>query len=228
MAKRYFTNAALEFLSELADNNRRKWFEANRQRYENDVRDPALRFVADFGPRLTRISREFVADPRPSGGSLFRIHRDVRFSRDKSPYKTHIGIRFPHRRRKDVHAPGYYLHIEPGDSFVGVGVWRPSGESLTAIRDAIVEEPTRWKRARNARRFREAFELAGESLKTQPRGYESDHPLIVDLRRKDFIGVCPLEDDSITGRRLLETFEARCRAAGAFQRFLCGAVGVAY
>ena len=129
-----------KFLRQLAKNNNREWFQKNKERYEGEVRDPLLRFVEAFGPRLQKISPHFVADPKKMGGSLFRIYRDTRFSRDKSPYKTFCGVQFRHERAKDVHAPGFYLHIQPDEVFVGVGLWHPEGDTLRLIRDAIVIE----------------------------------------------------------------------------------------
>jgi uncharacterized protein (TIGR02453 family) len=130
MAERYFTPSLFTFLRELAENNNREWFQDNKSRYEQHVKDPALRLIADFGPRLKKISPHFRADPRAVGGSLFRIHRDTRFSKDKSPYKTHTGIQFRHELGKDAYAPGFYLHLEPGQVFCGVGSWH-SGSCTT-------------------------------------------------------------------------------------------------
>ena len=108
----HFTPALFKFLRELNKNNTREWFQANKDRYETDVRNPMLGFIADFAPYLEGLSPQFVAEPRRSGGSMFRIHRDTRFSKDKSPYKTHAAAQFGHARGKDVHAPGFYLHLE--------------------------------------------------------------------------------------------------------------------
>ena len=118
------------FFRELKENNNREWFQANKQRYETQVREPLLHFITDFGVRLPEISPRYMADARKSGGSLFRIYRDVRFSKDKSPYKTTAGIQFRHENGKDVHAPGFYLHLEPDGVFVGVGIWHPETKIL--------------------------------------------------------------------------------------------------
>ena len=131
------------FLTDLRANNDRDWFAANKHRYEQDLLEPALAFIEDFAPRLEKISPHFRADPRPSGGSLFRIYRDTRFSKDKSPYKTNLGIHFRHERAKDAHAPGYYLHIGPGEVFAGGGIWQPGTDGATRIREAIVADPDR-------------------------------------------------------------------------------------
>jgi uncharacterized protein (TIGR02453 family) len=104
MKNAHFSRDLFSFLGELRSNNRREWFEANRARYERNVREPMLAFISDFAPLLRKISPKLVADPRPSGGSMFRIHRDVRFSPDKRPYKTHVAARFSHVMGRDVHA----------------------------------------------------------------------------------------------------------------------------
>src|SRR5215467_1446961 len=109
----HFSRDLFKFLKELRENNDREWFTENKQRFESSVRDPFLRFISDFAPLLHGISAYFVADPRPSGGSLFRIYRDIRFSEDKSPYKTHIAAHFRHvASKKGIQAPGFYLHFD--------------------------------------------------------------------------------------------------------------------
>ena len=139
MSDSYITPKLFNFLSELKENNNKEWFESNKARYESDVREPLLRFVTDFGVRLAEVSPHFVADARKSGGSLFRIYRDVRFSKDKTPYKTNAGLQLRHESGKDVHAPGFYLHLQPNEVFIGVGIWHPDNTTLGKIRDAIVE-----------------------------------------------------------------------------------------
>ena len=179
-----------------------------------------------FGPRLEKISPHFVADARKVGGSLFRIYRDTRFSRDKSPYKTYVGVQFRHERAKDVHAPGFYLHIQPSEAFVGVGLWHPDADTLKLVREAIVENPAKWKRAKSAKAFSAHFELAGDSLKRAPKGYDPDHPLIEDLRRKDFIAVTNLKEKDLTAVAFLDRFTKICTAAKPFMRYLTEAVGL--
>ncbi|MDH3224357.1 MAG: DUF2461 domain-containing protein [Gemmatimonadota bacterium] len=228
VAQRYFTPETFSFLRDLAKNNNRDWFNENKGRYESQVKDPAVRFIVDVGPALNKISPHFRADPRANGGSLFRIYRDTRFSKDKTPFKTHTGIQFRHEAGKDVHAPGFYLHIHPQEIFIGVGIWHPDPKTLRRIRDQIVEDPAGWKRARGAKAFKTHFELGGDSLVRAPKGYDPEHPLIDDLRRKDFIAGSRMTQKDVTSPDFLKTFAARCRAAGPFQKWLCGAVGVAY
>jgi uncharacterized protein (TIGR02453 family) len=222
--ERSFTPELFRFLRDLKANNDRAWFAANRDRYEREVRNPALDFVEDFAPHLEELSPHFVADSRPSGGSLFRIHRDTRFSKDKSPYKTHAGIHFRHERAKDAHAPGFYLHLEPGGVFVGAGIWHPDSPTLLRIREAIAGDPEAWRAATEVKRFR----LAGDSLKRAPVGFDPDHPLIQDLKRKDFIAVAELTEKDVCAPGFVESFARTCRDAASLVRFLCGALDVAY
>jgi uncharacterized protein (TIGR02453 family) len=223
-----FRPALFAFLRDLARHNDRDWFEANRSRYENHLLHPAQQFITDFAPRLRRISRHFNADPRPGKGTLFRIYRDVRFAKDKSPYKTWIGIQFRHKRGRDAHAPGFYLHLEPGHVMAGAGIWRPDTSTTNRIRDAIVEDSARWKRITRGKRFRDRFELGGDSLKRPPRGYDPEHPLIDDLKRKDFFGQSMLTQKAATSADFPDQYEQVCRAGGPLVRFLCKAVGVDY
>jgi uncharacterized protein (TIGR02453 family) len=145
----HFTPRIFQFLRELATHNDKDWFQTNKHRYEADARRPVLRFVEEFATQLRTISRHFEADPRPVGGSMFRIHRDTRFSKDKSPYKTNVGAHFPHRTAgKDVHAPGFYLHLEPGGSTGGGGLWHPDGPALKKVRDRIAGRPASRQRCR--------------------------------------------------------------------------------
>ncbi len=228
MSTRHFTPATFTFLKDLAANNDRDWFTANKQRYVNKVQEPALEFITDFGTRLHKISPHFTADARVVGGSLFRIHRDTRFSKDKTPYKENTGVQFRHEAAKDAHAPGYYLHIQPGECFAGVGLWRPETKVAYAIREHIAERPAEWKKAAHGKRFTDVFELGGDSLLRPPKGFDPDHPYIDDLKRKDFIASTRLSQRSITSEGFVDEFAKMCRAATPFMRFLCEAVGVPF
>src|SRR5262245_61826586 len=181
-----FGPALFSFLTDLRANNNREWFTDNRQRYEEQLLEPALAFIDAFAPRLEKISPHFRADSRPSGGSLFRIYRDTRFSKDKTPYKTNVGVHFRHERATDAHAPGYYLHIGPDEVFAGGGIWHPATEAATSIREAIVADPGRWRRATRSRAFAKELSLGGDSLKRVPRWADQDHPYADDIKRKDF------------------------------------------
>jgi uncharacterized protein (TIGR02453 family) len=223
-----FTKDLFKFLADLQRNNDREWFNANKSRYQEAVQEPALEFISDFAPLLNEISPHFRADPRPSGGSLFRIYRDVRFSKDKSPYKTQTGINFRHELAKDAHAPGYYLHLEPGESFAGVGIWRPDSPTLGRIRTAIAADPDKWLAITRKPPFAAVYTLGGDTLKRAPAGYDPDHPLIEDLKRKGFVGYTMLDDKTVIGDGFLDEYARICRAATPFVEFLCSAVGVPF
>ncbi|MEM6799481.1 MAG: DUF2461 domain-containing protein [Planctomycetota bacterium] len=227
-----FPLGLLHFLEELSRSNNKKWFDANKQRYEQEVREPALAFIAAMaGPSgkngpLAKVSPHFLAVPKKVGGSLMRVHRDIRFSKDKTPYKTNVGIQFRHETGRDVHAPGFYFHIDTEQVFLGAGIWRPDSAALGSIRSAIDADPKAWKRAKSGKAFGDHFELSGESLKRPPRGYEADHPMIEDLKRKDHIAVCNLDHDALFEPDVVKTVADRFKATKAYVGFLCGAVGI--
>lgn len=222
----YITPDLFQFFRELKANNNRDWFQANKPRYEGQVREPLLRFITDVGVRLAEISPHYVADARKSGGSLFRINRDIRFSKDKTPYKTAAGIQFRHESGKDVHAPGFYLHLEPDSIFGGIGLWQPDTQTLNKIRDAIVEKPDQWQQIVSDESFTARFELSGDSLKRAPKGYDPDHPLIDDLRRKDFIAATTFSEADACAPDFIDRFAESCRGGAPFVQFLTMAIGL--
>ncbi len=224
----YFSPNLFKFLRQLKKNNRREWFADNKERYLSDVRDPMLQFISDFAPRLAEISPHFVADPRSVGGSLFRIYRDTRFSKDKSPYKIMAAAQFRHEDGKDVHAPGFYLHLEPSNIFVGVGLWHPDSKTLTKIRDAIIEDPAGWKRILSRAAFKKNWILGGESLKKPPRGYDPEHSLVEDLKRKDFVAMTHFQEEDVCSKNFLTCFARACKQAVPFVEFLTKAVGLKF
>ncbi len=224
----HFSPALFEFLRELRVNNHRDWFQGSRARYESQVRDPALRFVADVGPALHRISEHIVADPRPVGGSLFRINRDIRFSADKSPYKTAVGMSFGHDRGRDGPAPGFYLHLEPGESFAGGGVHMPDGSTLRLVRDAIVARTGEWSAIVDDPGFAPAFVNLGEALRRPPRGYDPEHPRIEDLKRKSYSWHALFTEAEVCDPGFINRFVDACHTAAPFSRFLSEALQAAW
>jgi uncharacterized protein (DUF2461 family) len=205
MPARHFTPAVFAFLRDLRANNDRDWFNANRDRYLADLRDPCLRFITDFGAPLMTISPHFRADPRPSGGSLFR-----------------------HEHGRDAHTPGFYLHLEPGGCFMGVGLWHPDTETLRRVRDRLVGDPSGWRDAVGDREFRRIFAVSGESLKRVPRGYDPDHPLAEVLKLKDITAFAALTQKQVTAPGFLDEFTELCRTGGALVRWICGALDQPY
>lgn len=225
---RTFDARTLQFLRELAAHNDRTWFAANKHRYEQHVLDPALGLIAAMAPAIAKISPHFVASAKRTGGSLMRIYRDTRFARDKSPYKTNIGIQLRHERGRDVHAPGFYVHVEPGGCFLGAGIWHPEPRALAAIRHEIVDRPAVWQRVRDDRSFRSHFSLDGEQLARPPRGFPADAPHAGDLRRKDFIASCELSEKTLFGAKLPGYLTERFASSAPFMKFLCGALDLAF
>jgi uncharacterized protein (TIGR02453 family) len=223
-----FPSTMLDFLRELESHNERDWFNANKWRYERDVVTPSLAFISAVAEPLADIAPRFAALPLRSGGSLMRIYRDTRFSRDKRPYKTNVGIQFRHEQGKDVHAPGYYFHIDSMETFVGVGAWRPATPALTAIREHIDAFQDQWIEARDAPAFASRFALSGESLLRPPRGYGGQHPLIDDLKRKSFIAIHYLEHGDLNDAALVSRVADSYRAATPFMEFLCAGMGVSF
>lgn len=221
MPKRFFSPATFKYLEKLDANNNRIWFESHRQEYEDAVRTPALDFIAAMADDLHAISPHFLALPRKVGGSLMRVHRDVRFGKDKRPYKTNIGIQFRHTQGKDVHAPGFYVHLEPKACFLGVGIWHPDAPALARIRTAILENSAAWIKASRDKKFARTYELAGDSLANAPRGYAKDHPLLQDLKRKDFIAVAEFSSSLATNARFQTEVVKSFRIALPYMRFLC-------
>jgi uncharacterized protein (TIGR02453 family) len=218
----FFQPELFDFLRQLKRHNNRKWFARNKARYQQLVVEPAMRFIGGFAPYLADLSLHFVADARPTRGSLFRIYRDTRFSADKIPYKTHIGIHFSHESGKDAHAPVFYLHLEPDGCFVAAGIWHPDNRALTKIRTAIVAQPEKWKKAVRK------LELEGESLIRPPKGFCSEHPLIEDLKRKDFVASVALTDAQATSPKLMREFTAACRTMTPLVEFTTQALGLKF
>jgi uncharacterized protein (TIGR02453 family) len=218
------------FLSELRDHNDRDWFAANKARYEADVLEPALAFVEDMGYRLQEISPHLRADARRNGGSVFRIYRDTRFSKDKTPFKTNTGVHFRHARAKDVPAPGYYLHLQPGRVFAGCGIWHPDTKTANRIRDAIAGRAAIWRAATREPPFAGALEIGGRehALKRVPSSFDKEHEFADDLRLKGFVGYATMSEDVALAPDFLDRYTALCQAGAPLMRFLCDALGVEF
>lgn len=222
-----FDKSLFAYFKDLAANNEKAWFEANRDRYENDVRAPMKAFVEDIAPKLAKISPNFIADPKKS---LFRIHRDVRFSKDKSPYKTNAGIHLRHQRGKDAHAPGYYLHLEPGAVFCGGGVWQPAPDALLSIRTAIAEQPKAWRKALSAKKFADTFGdlREGDPLVRPPKGFDAEHEMIDYLKRRSFFAMKDFTPRDAADPGFVNEAANVFAAAAPVMRFMTEAVGAEF
>ena len=223
-----FERRTVDFLAELAANNNREWFNENKPRYEEDVLDVALRFIISMQEPLAGIAPRFTAVPTRVGGSLMRVYRDTRFSKNKQPYKTNVGIQFRHEQARDVHSPGYYVHLEASRAFLGVGMWRPDPDSLRRIRERIAARPAEWQRVRDDAAFKRHFELGGETLTRPPRGFDKEHPCIEDIKRKSFIATRDVEIEACLRPQFQRVVESSFRTAEPLMRFLCKAVGVRF
>lgn len=225
----YFSDASFKFLRGLARNNDKAWFAAHKAQYEDHVRQPFLRLLADLQPDLVAVSTHFRADPKTVGGSLFRIHRDTRFSGDKAPYKPWQGARLFHERSKQVPAPSFYLHLQPGECFVGAGLWHPEPDTQRRVRQFIFDNPGAWKATAHEAKFRKRFEFeTGEMLARPPRGFPADFEFIDDLRHRNFVFWRELADATVTGPKLRQAIAGDLAALGPFVDYLCAALDLEF
>jgi uncharacterized protein (TIGR02453 family) len=220
-----FTPRLFDFLRELKANNKKEWFDANKDRYVADVRDPLLAFIAAVRPRLLGISPYLVADPKPTGGSMFRIYRDTRFSKNKEPYKTVASAFFSHQTGGKG-GPGIYLHLEPESCFMGIGHWRPDPVARTKVTDAIAAQPEAWRDATSGKEFRKLLKMEGDSMVKLPKQYDPQHPFADDLKRKDFIVVSYFSEKQACSKDFIERVEGVCIAAAPYLGFIIKASGL--
>ena len=225
----YFSDASFKFLRALAKNNDKTWFNEHKQQYEDHVRQPFLRLLTDLQPDLAQVSEHFRSDPKTVGGSLFRIYRDARFSNDKSPYKPWQGARLFHERRTQVAAPSFYVHLQPGQCFVGAGLWHPEPPTQRRVRQFIFDNPGSWKAAAHAPKFRKRFEFeSSEVLSRPPRGFPAEFEMIEDLKHRNFVFSRHLEEADMTGPRLRQLLAADLVALGPFVDYLCAALDLEF
>jgi uncharacterized protein (TIGR02453 family) len=228
MGQRYVTKAALDFLQDLDLHNERAWFKQHQSDYESLLREPLRQFIDDVEPAIhRRVSKHIVCDSRKVGGSLFRIQRDTRFAHDKAPYKTNSGVAFRHEAGKEVTAPTLYFNVEPGNCFFGVGVYRPPGDALRRMRQAMVDDPSRWTKARDTVVARK-WDHHGDQLKRAPQGFDADHPLIDDLRRTSHAFTHGVTEREVTSTKLLDLFVERCAETLPVLRWQAKAIGVPF
>lgn len=224
-----FPKDLLQFLTELAANNNREWFTENKARYQQSVLDPVSNFIEAIATELNEISPHFLADPRPHRGSMFRIYRDTRFAKDKRPYKENVGCHFRHIYAKGSHALGYYMHIQPENSFAGAGIWRPSTEDLEKVRNAIAERADDWANVRDDTLLLKHFgNIQGESLKRIPSGYVVDCAYADDLKRKSFFVQQPLADQLLRSPKLVKEVGQTYKNAKPLMQFLADALELPY
>jgi uncharacterized protein (TIGR02453 family) len=203
-----FRPAALTFLRRLKRNNQRDWFQEHRDAYDHDLMAPLRQLVEEMDVRFARFAPEIVGHPKRS---VFRIYRDTRFSKDKSPYKTNAGLWFQHRNAShgvgtETHGAGagFYFHLEPGASFVAGGIWMPPRPTLNAIRDRIAAKPAEFAKSMSSTAFKRRFGKLSEEamLKRLPRGFDPGHPAEPWLRFQSFTVSAQLTDAQVCDRKL--------------------------
>ncbi len=225
-----FKPSFFKFLKDLKANNDKPWFEANKARYKAEIEAPLLDFITAIAPKLAKVSPHFMAIPKVNGGSMFRIHRDVRFSKDKTPYKTHAAAQFRHDAGKDAHAPGFYLHLEPGRVFYGGGLWMPPSDKLKAIRERIAGKTSEWSKAKGAASVKKTFGdlREGDPLSRPPKGFDPDHPAIDDLKKRSFFIMAEAPQKAAATPGFVDDVAKAFKDASPVMKFLCQAVGAPY
>ena len=225
----YFTDASFKFLRGLARHNSREWFAAHKPDYETHVRAPFQHLLTDLQPILAGVSEHYRAEPKAVGGSLFRIQRDTRFANDKTPYKPWQGARLFHARGRQVEAPSFYLHLQPGNCFVGAGLWHPESATQRVVRQFIFDNPGSWKAAAHAPAFRRRFDLGDdEKLVRPPRGFPGEFEFMEDLKLKNFVALRAIDDDVMLGTRLRQVLAADLAALAPFVDYLCAALDLEF
>lgn len=217
------------FFRELAENNNKAWFEENKQRYRDSVVSPLSDFMTAMAPRVAKISKHIVVDPRPNGGSMFRIYRDVRFAKDKRPYKENAGVHFRHAAGRDAHAPGFYMHFDTKEIFFGGGIWMAEPDALNRIRRTIADKPKSWKKVVEDKAFTKSFDgVRGDALVRPPKGFDPDHAYINDIKRKSFFAMHAATPKLAQSAALVDEVEAALKAARPLMKFLCEVLDVPF
>ena len=224
-----FTPKTFAFLKDLEKNNNKAWFQKNKARYEDDLLEPMLGFIRAMAPRLDKISPHIRASDKKVGGALMRIYRDVRFSKDKSPYNTFLAARFGHEAGKSAGGVGFYFRVTATDCGLGTGIWQPETALAHKIRTHISKHPKAWKTATTGKAFRDTFgALAGESLKRPPKGFDPEHVHIEDLKRKDFVAFTEWKPAQAKKADIDAQVAKAYRASSKLVAFLCDAMGLPF
>lgn len=179
-----------------------------------------LRFIVDFGKQIKQINKHFVADPRRVGGSMFRIYRDTRFSKDKTPFKVSVAAQFPHQTHgRDKSVPGFYLHLEPGLCVGGGGIYHPDATTLKQIRSYIAETPKAWEKVLQAK-----IPIEGDTLKRPPIGFDPKHRFLKDIQRKDFYSMVKFTEQQVCSPGFLDIYVKACIQISPLVEFLTKAL----
>ncbi len=213
-----FPKDTLRFLRELKKNNTREWFAQNKERYEKNVKEPMHTLLAGIATRMRVFDPEIVLEPKKA---MYRIHRDVRFSDDKSPYKLWVAAAFTYRGFDRKNDAAFYFHISPEEFGIGGGLYAPQGDRLKNIRKAIDADADPLRAILNGKSFKRYFGgLVGEELARVPQGYDKEHPAIDLLKKKQFLSWKTLPLESITEARVLDDLVKHFAAMAPFVRWL--------
>ena len=216
------------FFTELKNNNNRDWFNANKNRYYDSVVHPIGEYIESIAPHLQRISPHYRADPKPHGGSMFRIYRDTRFASNKTPYKTHAACQFRHVAGRDAHAPGFYIHFDTERLSIGGGIWRPPAKQLGQIREFIADNPSAWDKLVKSSAVRKLGGIKGDSLKRPPRGYDADSRHLDDLKRKSFFLMADTDPDLALTPQLVDESAKVFRTVARLNHFISDALELTF
>lgn len=224
-----FEPAFFDFFRDLTQNNNKEWFDLNKARFKQTVQTPLIALVETVAPDLMQISPYLVADPKLNGGSIFRIYRDTRFSNDKTPYKTHAAVQFRHQQYKNVHTPGFYLHLGIDKVIYGGGIWMPEPASLQKIRERIRDKPSVWASVVENKRLLDIHGgIEGDGLTRPPKGFSSEQPYMDDIKRKSYFAMTEIPASDALNRNFLEKVIAGFYAASPLVAFLCAALDVQF
>lgn len=222
MSATHFGAGLFRFLTELKAHNTREWFNDNKARYVAEVEEPMRAFITDLAPRLSKVSRAFIVDPKRTGGSMFRIYRDTRFSEDKSPYKTHVAAQFRHADGvKHVSAPGFYLHLAPRDCRGGGGIYHPDTPTLTRVRQKMIESPKAWSAVKAA-----GLEIQGSRLVRVPAGYDPNHRFADDFKWKDLYATGTFAQREVCAPGFVDSYVEECARVAPLVAFVTKALGL--
>jgi uncharacterized protein (TIGR02453 family) len=218
-----FPSKGLEFLKKLKRNNNRQWFTNHKDEYETFVKLPMYSLIASLQPLFEEFASEFDLAPKKA---VFRIYRDIRFSKDKTPYKTHIAAHLVLRGKpKGFEGSGFYFHVEPGEVFIGGGIYMPDGDQLKKIRRAIVNRPEDFLSVVQNKSFKKFFgELDGSKLQRVPLEFDAGHPMVHWLKFKQFFVGKTFGDDVCRKESFLNLTASVCEKAYPLVRFLNEAI----
>ncbi len=223
-----FPPEAFTFFRGLKNNNNKKWFDGHKSMYEEAVKEPMIRFIMNMGEELYRFAPNFIADPRMNG-SLYRIYRDTRFSKNKEPYKTHSAATFWHADGRKHNCAGYYFHFNDREFMIGGGIYMPETMNLSKIRRYIAARPEEFRDIITERQFKKNFgEIWGESLSRPPKGFPKDHPMIQYVKMKQYLVLVEgkVQRDIFQTRKIFDYTVSLFQSMTPFIAFLNRGIGL--